>query len=97
MKKSFESPKQAVALRYLPERDDAPYISAKGSRETALKIIETAKNNGIPIQEDETLTTLLMSLDIGEQIPPELYQVVAEIFSFIYQIDCSGNGTQNDK
>lgn len=87
MKKPVEKPIRAVALRYRPEKDDAPYIAAKGSRETARKIIEAAKNNGVPIQEDETLTTLLMNLDLGEAIPPELYQVVAEVFSFIYQLD----------
>lgn len=87
MKKPIERPKQAVALKYRPERDDAPFIAAKGSRETARKIIEVAKSNGIPIQEDETLTTLLMNLDLGEAIPPELYQVVAEIFNFIYKLD----------
>ncbi|MGV3489433.1 MAG: EscU/YscU/HrcU family type III secretion system export apparatus switch protein [Tuberibacillus sp.] len=87
MKKPIEKPIQAIALKYRPEQDDAPYVAAKGSRETARKIIETAKRYGIPVQEDETLATLLMALDVGESIPPELYQVVAEIFSFIYKID----------
>jgi flagellar biosynthesis protein len=93
MKKPLEPQKQAVALRYRPDMDDAPIVTAKGSRETARKIIEVAKSHGIPVQEDETLITLLMNLDLGEAIPPELYQVVAEIFSFIYQIDKDASNT----
>jgi flagellar biosynthesis protein len=89
MKEVNDQPKQAVALRYRPDRDDAPYVSAKGVRETARKMIETAKLYGIPIQEDETLASLLMTLDIGEAIPPELYEVVAEVFRFIYSLDQS--------
>jgi len=87
MKKHVEKQAQAVALRYRPDKDEVPYVAAKGSRETARKIIEVARKNGIPVQEDETLLTLLMQLDVGDAIPPELYQVVAEIFSFIYKID----------
>ncbi|WP_077615065.1 EscU/YscU/HrcU family type III secretion system export apparatus switch protein [Caenibacillus caldisaponilyticus] len=85
--KASEQVKRAVALRYQADRDEAPKVVAKGTLETAKKIIETAKAHHIPIQEDETLVALLIQLDIGEAIPPELYQAVAEIFSFIYQLD----------
>ncbi|HEX7066252.1 MAG TPA: EscU/YscU/HrcU family type III secretion system export apparatus switch protein [Bacillales bacterium] len=79
--------KQAVALTYEQEKNDAPYISAKGEGEIAEKIIRLAKEHAIPIQEDQSLVSLLAQLNLNESIPPDLYQVVAEVFAFIYRLD----------
>lgn len=79
--------KKAVALSYQNEKDDAPRISAKGTGETAEKIISVAKSNDIPIQEDVNLVGLLSQLELNQKIPEELYEVVAEVFAFIYQLD----------
>jgi flagellar biosynthesis protein len=79
--------KQAVALRYKPDKDDAPSIVAKGSGYMAEKILEKAKEYAIPIQEDPSLVEVLSKLDIKQQIPVELYQVVAEVLAFVYQTD----------
>lgn len=81
--------KEAVALRYQAGRDEAPKLVAKGTQETAERIIETAKAAGVPIQEDETLVSLLSQLDLNQVIPPDLYQAVAEVFAFLYQLDHS--------
>jgi flagellar biosynthesis protein len=76
--------KKAVALKYEREKDNAPKVIAKGSGKVAEKIIEIAKEYGITIKEDKELVEMLSKLDIGEEIPAELYQVVAKIFAFVY-------------
>lgn len=79
--------KQAVALRYNYELNDAPVVMAKGKGLIAKNIIEKGLENNIAIQEDATLVELLSQLQINETIPEELYQAVAEVFAFVYQID----------
>ncbi|MCR5831417.1 MAG: EscU/YscU/HrcU family type III secretion system export apparatus switch protein [Lachnospiraceae bacterium] len=74
--------KQAVAIEYNPE-DMAPKIVATGRGKVAERIIEQAKDNDVPIHEDAKLAGTLSKLDIGEYIPPELYEVVAEILVFV--------------
>jgi flagellar biosynthesis protein len=79
--------KEAVALKYNPEESSSPIVAAKGKGETADRIVQTASEHNIPIQEDPSLVHLLSKLEIDESIPEELYEVVAELFAFIYQID----------
>lgn len=79
--------KKAAALSYQADTDPAPRISAKGSGWVAEEIIARAKKHGVPIQEDATLTELLQAFETGRMIPPELYEAVAEIFLFIYNLD----------
>ncbi len=75
---------KAAAIKYVKEKDNAPRLVAKGQRKIAEKIIEIAKKENIPIEKDEELVEVLASLDIGEEIPPQLYEVVAKILAFIY-------------
>lgn len=79
--------KKAVALKYDPESDSAPRITASGKGEIAHKILEEAKKNNIPIREDRDIIEVLARLNIGDKIPPELYQAIAEILSFIYRLE----------
>ena len=79
--------KKAVALEYNLEKSDAPKVSATGKGYVAEEIIEKAKEHKIPIQEDQSLVELLSELNINETIPEELYQVVAEVFAYIYNVD----------
>ncbi|MBM7644341.1 flagellar biosynthesis protein [Scopulibacillus daqui] len=79
--------KKAVALAYQNQIDEAPRVIAKGSGETAEKIIDIAKKEHIPISEDPSMVAILSELDLNQSIPPELYQAVAEIFAFIYFVD----------
>lgn len=81
--------KKAVALRYDQEKSNAPKVVATGKGLVAENVIEKAKENKVPILEDETLVELLAELNINETIPEELYQAVAEVFAFIYQADQS--------
>lgn len=79
--------KKAVAVKYDPEKSDAPVVVAKGRGYIAELIIKTAQENEVPLKEDNELIDYLMSLELYEEIPPELYTVIAEILAFIYKSD----------
>ena len=72
----------AVAVAYEPG-ERAPKIIATGKGYTAERIIEKAKEENIPFYRDDKLAKTLSKLEIGEMIPPELYEVVAEILVFV--------------
>lgn len=84
-----KKPKKAAALRYNPNRENAPRLIAAGQGELAEKILAAAREAGIPIHEDGTLADILTRLTLGTEIPPELYQVIAEVLAFIYRLDCA--------
>ncbi|USG67752.1 EscU/YscU/HrcU family type III secretion system export apparatus switch protein [Brevibacillus ruminantium] len=86
----MEKRKQAVALRYQAGVMDAPTVVAKGKGYVAENLLKAAKENQIPIQEDPSLVEVLGKLDLHQQIPPELYQVVAEVLAFVYRLDKGG-------
>lgn len=79
--------KIANALRFDPEKDAAPQLIAKGIGLVAENIIKKAEAHNVPIYEDEKLSQQLKQLEIGEQIPYELYEVVAEVLVFIGTVD----------
>jgi flagellar biosynthesis protein len=81
-----EEKKTAVAIAYEPG-DAAPKILATGKGEVAEKIIETAKKSDVPLYKDNKLADTLSRLKIGDMIPPELYEVVAEILVFVDDMD----------
>ena len=85
-KQSSNQRKAAVALSYEPD-DDAPRIIASGRGYLADKIIEVAKDSEIPIHMDGSLTNTLSKLEIGDYIPKELYEVVAEVMVFVDKMD----------
>ena len=77
-----EKIKSAVALEYDPS-DEAPKIVATGKGILAEKIIEKAKESNVPIHQDSKLAGTLSKLEIGDMIPPELYEAVAEVLVFV--------------
>jgi flagellar biosynthesis protein len=79
--------KKAVALRYDPAQDSAPVLIAKGKGYLAERIIELAREHGIHVQQDPALVELLMEVDLSEQIPPQLYKVVARVLTAIYRVN----------
>ncbi len=84
--------RKAVALKYERGRDAAPKVTAKGRGAVADKILALAREHGIPIEKDTTLMEALYRLDLNEQIPEELYQIVAEILAFIYRMNALKKG-----
>lgn len=77
---------QAVALRYGAE-DDAPRVVASGAGELAKRIIELAREHGVPVRSDDSLVQILASLEVGYQVPPETYRAIAEILAFLFRTD----------
>lgn len=78
--------KQAIALSYDPT-EDAPKVIASGKGALAERIIEKAKEADVPVHRDDKLADTLSRLEIGDMIPPELYEVVAEILVFVDGMD----------
>ena len=78
--------KQAIALSYNPE-EDAPTVIASGKGALAERIIEKAKEAAVPVHQDDKLADTLSRLEIGDMIPPELYEVVAEVLVFVDAMD----------
>ncbi|MEJ5284797.1 MAG: EscU/YscU/HrcU family type III secretion system export apparatus switch protein [Brevinematia bacterium] len=77
---------KAVALKYDREVDNAPYILAKGVGEIGKYIVSLAKKNNVPVYKNDKLAESLYRLKQNEEIPPELYSIVAEIFIFVYAL-----------
>ncbi len=77
----------AIALGYEQDRMKAPQVIATGKGYLAARIIEIAKEYKIPVEKDPVLAEALSQLELGQEIPPELYQAVAEILVFIMQTD----------
>ena len=78
---------KAVAIVYDEDTSQAPRVTATGKGEVAKRIIELAKESGVHIQEDENLVELLSKIPLGEEIPTELYQTVAEVLAFVYKVN----------
>lgn len=79
-----DPPRIAVALRY--DGQGAPRVIAKGRGECAERILSVARAYGIPLQDDPELVELLAQIDLGAEIPPKLYTLIAELFAFIHNL-----------
>lgn len=77
--------RRAVALKYDHAENRAPHVAATGKGKVADRILEVAKEHGIPIRQDPDLTEALAQLDLAQTIPPELYLVIAEVFAWAYR------------
>jgi flagellar biosynthesis protein len=74
----------AVALHY--DRTGAPRVVAKGKGGIGARIIEVAREHGIPIEENEVLAGALSNVELGDEIPAELYKAVAEVLIFVLRL-----------
>ena len=79
-------PLLATALKYDRESGGAPRVVASGQRKIAEQILAEARKHNISIYEDPALTAALSTVNLGEEIPPELYQVVAQVLAYIYRV-----------
>ena len=78
--------KKAVALQYGPG-DAAPVVVASGMGYLAEKIVEVAAEQGVPIYEDDSLSTILTQLKLGQEIPENLYQAIVELYVYFLRFD----------
>jgi flagellar biosynthesis protein len=79
--------RRAAALSYDRVRHRAPKVVAKGRGKMADRIVAAAREHGVPLVEDRNLVQMLEVLDLDTEIPPELYQAVAEVLAFIYKMN----------
>ncbi|SMP67310.1 EscU/YscU/HrcU family type III secretion system export apparatus switch protein [Anoxynatronum buryatiense] len=88
-KESKSSPKlkHAVALRYDLQKDFAPRITAKGKGIVAENILRQAEDHQVAVVENERLVKELLQFELGTEIPPELYDIVAQILVFVESVD----------
>ncbi len=76
----------AVALSYKQDNDRAPKVTAKGQGLIADKIIDAARQAGVPIYQDPGLLEMLLKLELGREIPAEVYHAVAEVLAYVRRI-----------
>ena len=74
----------AVALHY--DGSNAPLVTAKGRDQVARQIIDAAQRHGVPLHEDEHLVQVLSLIELGDEIPENLYRAVAEVIAFAYYL-----------
>ncbi len=86
-KKPVNRRQKAIALRYDADKQSAPRLIAKGQGKVAERILESAAKNGIPLHKDPELIEILSKLDVGKEVPPDLYQAVAQILIYIYRMN----------
>lgn len=82
-----EKRETAVALRYDEQKSIAPEVVASGRGVVARNIIASAEKAGVFIKQDPDLVELLARVPVGEELPPELYQTVAEVLAFVYSVN----------
>lgn len=82
--------RKAVALRYDRDINQAPEVVAAGQGWLAEKILALARDHEIPSYEDQELVEALLKLPVGSEIPPELYQLVAQVLAFVLRMDKQG-------
>ena len=79
--------KKVVGLGYNKNEDNAPKVIAKGVGTVAERIIEKAIEHGVYIKEDKSLVEILEKFDMYQEIPEELYEIIAEIFTYVYNTE----------
>lgn len=84
--KRADDRKRAVALAY-QDASAAPVVVAKGYGELAERIVEAARHEGIFVHDAPELVALLMQVDMDAEIPPTLYQVIAELLAWVYDLE----------
>ncbi len=85
-RKELNGPSAAV-IKYDEENGKAPVVVAHGKGQVAQQIIELAQKNNIHMQEDSSLVANLLDMDLGDNIPPQLYAVMAEILVLIEEME----------
>ena len=86
--------RRAVALQYGAD-DAAPVVVASGMGYLAERIVDVAQESGVPVYEDDSLATILSQLNLGQEIPEELYQAIVEIYVYFLNFDPARRETHN--
>lgn len=89
-----ERPRRAVALRHDTSSDAAPRVVAQGAGDIAERICELAAEHGVPLVEDRDLVALLAACEIGREVPEELFEIVARLLAFLYELNGELKGSE---
>jgi len=81
--------KQAAAISYDPAENDVPVLAAFGEGHMAQKIVDVARESGVPVLPEPGLTNLLSKISVGDEIAPEMYDAVAKVLAFVSEVDRS--------
>ncbi len=87
MSETKKTKRRAAAISYDPDLNNAPVLAAFGEGYVADKIIEKGKEAGVPVMKDPELASMLSQISLGDEIPPELYEIVAKVLVFVSDID----------
>ncbi|HMJ37913.1 MAG TPA: EscU/YscU/HrcU family type III secretion system export apparatus switch protein [Baekduia sp.] len=88
-----KGPKRAAALRYDPQAGGAPKVVAVGAGTIAERIVELAREQGVPVREEPALAEALARLELEQEIPPELFVAVAEVLVWAYGLEAKRRPT----
>lgn len=80
---------RAAALSYDPGENEVPVLAAFGEGYIARKIVEVARESGVPVLPDPSLSSMLSRISVGDEIPPEMYEAVAKVLVFVSEVDRS--------
>ena len=78
---------QAAALKYEPGSESAPVLAAFGEGHLARKIVDIAKESGVPVMPDPSLASMLSKISVGDEISPDMYEAVAKVLAFVAEVD----------
>jgi len=78
---------RAAAISYDPDKNDVPVLAAFGEGYLAQKIVEVARESGVPILPDPNLTSMLSKISVGDEISPDMYEAVAKVLVFVSEVD----------
>jgi flagellar biosynthesis protein len=78
---------QAAALKYDPGSPSAPVLAAFGEGHMAQKIVDIAKESGVPVMADPSLSSMLSKISVGDEISPDMYEAVAKVLAFVAEVD----------
>ncbi|MGB4438181.1 MAG: EscU/YscU/HrcU family type III secretion system export apparatus switch protein [Sedimentibacter sp.] len=89
--KNNSNSKRAVALKYDTNKNKAPVVIASGSGYIANKVVEIAEENGVPVYKDDSLSVILSQLDVGSEIPDELFSAIVDIYIYFLNFKLTKN------
>ncbi len=78
----YNNNRRAVALKYDPNKNNAPVVIASGSGYIADKVVSVAEESGVPVYRDDSLSVLLSQLEMGSEIPEELFSSIVDIYIY---------------
>lgn len=94
LKTGREGVREAIALAYDPKKDAVPTVVAKGRGRIAQAIVDRAQAHGVTVVSDPVTLEALRFVDVGQEVPPRVYHLVAELLAFVYNL---GDKTPKEK